>query len=128
MRPTVIAASVVLLTAACTVVPKASIEDRTLSYGCNDIVAVGRIKNGAFEHVQSDNDILGHGWMSGTLRVRRVVRGASLPALLPVRYFAHAPLREDRDFMFVLRHTSTAYEITTGQSMSVHPLLTSQCG
>ena len=127
MRTSIIAISVVLLTAARVAVPQASVEDRTLSYGCSDIVVVGSVKNGAFEHVQSDNDILGHGWISGTLHVRKVVRGAHVPALLPIRYFAHTYMREDRDFMLVLSHTDTGYEITTAQLMWFRPLLASHC-
>ena len=127
MRLRIIPASAMLLSAACATVPQASLEDRTLSYGCADIVVIGSVKNGSFEPVQSDNDILGHGWISATLHVQKVVRGAGLPAFLPVRYFAHTYLRQDRDFMLVLKRSGTGYEIKTGQLMSVRPLLASHC-
>ena len=127
MRFPILPASALLLSAACATVPQASLEDRTLSYGCNDMVVVGRVKNGAYQPAQSENDILGHGWISATLHVRKVVRGAGLPAVLPVSYFAHTFMRQDRDFMLVLKRSDTGYEITTGQLMSVRPLLASHC-
>jgi hypothetical protein len=122
-----VAVSAMLLTAACATAPQAGLEDRTLPYGCNDTVVVGSVKNGAYEPVKFENDILGHGWISATLYVRRVVRGTALPPVLPVKYFAHASMRQDQDFMLVLKHTRTGYEITTGQLMSVRPLLASRC-
>jgi hypothetical protein len=127
MRVRIIPVSAVLLTAACATVPQASLEDRTLSYGCNDIVVVASVRNGAFEHVQIANDILGHGWISATLHVRKVVRGPDLPAVLPVRYFAHTYMRQDRNFMLVLKHSGSGYEIRTGQVMFLRPLLASHC-
>ena len=119
--------TITLLTGACATVPQASLEDRTLSYGCNDTVVVGTVTNGAYESVKSNDDILGHGWISATLHVRRVVRGERLPTVLPVRYFAHTYMRQDQEFMLVLKHTRTGYEIGTGQLMRVRPLLATHC-
>ena len=127
MRLVLVALTITLLTAGCATVPQASLEDRTLSYGCNDTVVVGTVTNGAFVPVEANDDILGHGWVSATLHVRKVIRGASLPAALPVRYFAHTYMRQDRDFMFVLKHSGTGYEIATGQLMSARPMLASRC-
>ena len=120
--------SITLLSSACATAPQASIEDRTLPYGCNDTVVVGTITNGAYEAVKSNEDILGHGWISATLHVRKVVRGERLPETLPVRYFAHAYMRQDQDFMLVLKHTGVGYEIVTGQLMRLSPLLARHCG
>jgi len=36
-------------------------------------------------------------------------------------------MRHDRDFMLVLGHTASGYEIKTGQLMSVRPLLATSC-
>lgn len=116
-----------LLTVACAAGQEASLDDRTLPFGCSDTVVVGRVENGEFEHVEIENDLLGHGWISATLKVRRVVRGERVPPVLPVRYFAHTYMREDRDFMFVLGRTDAGYEIKTGQLMSVRPLLATSC-
>jgi hypothetical protein len=126
MRLPVSAVAATLVTAACATVPRASLEDRTLTYGCNDTVVVGAVTNGAYEPVH-DNDILGHGWISATLHVRNVVRGAAVPANLPVRYFAHTYMRQDQEFMLVLKHSSNGYEITAGQAMRMRPVLASHC-
>ena len=117
-----------LLTAACATVPQASVEDRTLPFGCDDIVVVGRVENVAYEHVKSEDDLLGHGWVTARLKVQRVVKGAGVPPFLPVRYFAHTYMRQDRDFMLVLKRISPeGYEIRTGQLTSVRPRLASRC-
>ena len=115
------------LTAACATVSQGTAEDRTLQFGCTDTVVIGRIENGAFQDVTSENDILGHGWVTAKVLVRRVVKGANVPPLVPVRYFAHAYMRDDRDFMLVLKPTSQGYEIRTGQLMWLRPRLASRC-
>jgi len=127
MRFLILSAAAVLLTAACATAPEASLENRTLPFGCSDIVVVGRVTNGAFQHVEIENDLLGHGWISATLSVRKVVRGGPISSVLPVRYFAHTYMRQDRDFMLVLERVGTGFEIKTGQLMSVRPLLESHC-
>ena len=116
-----------LLTAACVTASPASLEDRTLSYGCNDIVAVGNIENAAYAPSPSDNDLIGRGWITAKLHVRRTVRGGPLPPRLPVRYFAHTYMREDRDFMFVLTAADGGLEVATAQLMSAHPRAVSTC-
>jgi len=117
-----------LLTAACVTAPQASLEDRTLRFGCNDIVVVGSLKNGAFEPVEIDQDLLGHGWVSATLNIRKLVRGTGVPRVLHVAYFAHTYMREGRDFMLVLaRAGANEYRIKSGQLMSLRPLLASRC-
>ncbi|MFL6724988.1 MAG: hypothetical protein ACJ8FS_00555 [Sphingomicrobium sp.] len=128
MRPLVLVVAVALATAACATGPKASLGERTLPFGCNDTVVIGTVSHGTYQPVASENDVLGHGWIAALLKVRKVVRGAPLPPVLPVRYFAHAEMRRDREFMLVLRRTGSGYEITTGQLMSVRPLLASRCG
>lgn len=127
MRLSALSVAVILITTGCATAPQASLEDSTLPFGCADTVVVGRVENGAYQPVEAESDILGRGWISATLHVRKVVRGTPLPSVLPVRYFAHAYMRHDRDFMFVLKRTSAGYEITTGQLMSVRPLLASHC-
>ncbi|MBV1691885.1 hypothetical protein KRR38_30525 [Novosphingobium sp. G106] len=117
-----------LMMPACVSNSPVSVEDRTLRYGCNDLVVVGRIiENGAYEPVQDDDDLIGHAWVSARIKVKKVLKGADIPAVLPVRYFAHVHMREDRDFMFVIRSAEKGYEIETGQLMSVHPRLAARC-
>lgn len=113
---------------ACATEPQASLENRMLSFSCDDVVAIGRLKNGSFQLVRSEDDLLGHGWVSATLRVRKVIKGAQLPPVLSVTYFAHTYMRDGRDFMFVLKRTlGGTYQIKTGQLMSLRPLLPSHC-
>jgi hypothetical protein len=109
-------------------VPQASEDDRTLPFGCNDLVVIGRVENGTFQHVDIDGDILGHGWATAKLKVRRVIRGPNLPSVLPVRYFAHTYMRDDQDFMLVLSRSEKGdYTIETGQLMWLRPHLADQC-
>jgi hypothetical protein len=98
-----------------------------LPFGCNDLVVVGTIENGPSDPVQSQDDILGHGWTSATLKVRKVIKGPRIPAVLPVRYFSHALMREDVEFMLVLKRAGAGYEIATGQRMALRPRLASRC-
>jgi len=127
MRLLILSVPATFLTVACATGQEASLEDRTLSFGCSDTVVVGRVENGAYEPVEIENDLIGHGWISATLKVRKVVKGERVPPVLPVRYFAHTNMRHDRDFMLVLGHTASGYEIKTGQLMSVRPLLATSC-
>jgi hypothetical protein len=127
MRRALLTVTISLLSVGCATVPQASLEDRTLSYACNDTVVVGTVTNGAFVPVKAEDDILGHGWVSATLHVRKVVRGERLLAVQPVRYFAHTYMRQDQPFMLVLKHTDAGYEIKTGQLMRLRPLLASHC-
>jgi len=128
MRHPILSLMVVLMTAACASRPQVSLEDRILPFGCNDIVVVGRVQNGSFELDKSEDDLIGHGWILATIKVRKVVKGADIPPILPVKYFAHTYMRQDSDFMLVLeRAHSGVYEIKTGQLMRLRPKLASSC-
>jgi hypothetical protein len=117
-----------LMATACAINSSVGAEDRTLPYGCNDLVLVGRIiENGAYEPVEDEDDLIGHAWITARIKVKKILRGTNVPAVLPVRYFAHAYMREDRDFMFVIRNAEKSYEIEAGQPMSVHPRLAARC-
>lgn len=127
MRLSLLSAAILLTTAGCATAPLASLADRTLPFGCADSVVVGTVHSVAYQPVERDNDLPGHGWISAILNVRNVVRGSALPTPLPVRYFAHTYMRQDRDFMLVLKHTSAGYEISTGQLVSLSPRLADHC-
>jgi len=127
MRRTIIALATIAMTSACATVSSETLEDKTLPYGCSDIVAIGRLENGAYEASDSANDLIGHGWINATLHVRRVVSGGTVPTNLPVRYFAHTYMRDDRDFMFVLTPVDQAFEIATAQLMSARPRAVRDC-
>ena len=99
-----------------------------MSYGCSDIVAIGRLENGAYDAPShSANDLIGHGWINATLHVRMVVSGEAVPTNIPVRYFAHTYMRDDRDFMFVLTPVDQSFEIARAQLMSARPRAARDC-
>lgn len=116
------------ITVACTTVSSPSEEDRNLSFGCDDIVVIGRLQNGDYEHVEIENDLLGHGWISAKLSVRRIVKGEAPSLIIPVTYFAHTYMREDRDFMFVLsKDGNGTHHVEAAQLMSARPRLAPRC-
>lgn len=99
-----------------------------MAVDCDELVVVGRLKNGEYEHVEIEDDILGHGWITAELRVRSVEKGRSVRPQVPVRYFAHTYMREDRDFMFVLSpEPDGGYLVSTAQLMSYRPRWVNRC-
>ena len=79
-------------------------------------------------HFAIADDLLGHGWASATLKIRKRVHGASGASVIPVRYFEHSYLREDRDFLFVLRSADDGtYEVVGKKLMSARPRLAASC-
>lgn len=120
-------ASLSLLT-ACSTVDTVSDENRALSFKCDETVVIGKLENEAcYERVPIEGDLIGHGWMKATLNVQRTLHGNKLSGDVPVRYFAHTYIREDRNFMFVLRRDEAGYKIETGQLMSVKPRPLNDC-
>jgi len=74
-----------------------------IGYTCGDVVVVGRLQNNFdYEHVDIENDILGHGWMTADVNVKRHLAGARPRPPIAVKYFAHTYIRGDRDFLIVL--------------------------
>ena len=116
------------LLAACVATDEVSLAGRTLPYACDDYVVVGRVHNESLSTIPNENDILGHSNYFGTIRVRRTVRGHRLPSTIRVRYGSHGEIRDDSDFMFVLKKEDDgAFSIKTAQLMSVNPLLAAVC-
>ncbi len=84
--------------AACATVPAVSEEDRTLTIECGDIVAIGDIENIDYTDASSEGDLLGHGWFSAALNVRRTVKSKALKRVVRIRYFSHAEMRQNTEF------------------------------
>lgn len=105
----------------------ASLGDRTLPYGCSDAVVVGTVADGSDEPAEMTGNLLGDGWISGSLHVREVVKGEPLPAVLPVRYFAQTPMRRNEEVMLVLKQTAAGYEVQAGELMRDRPVPASRC-
>lgn len=107
----------------------ASIEDRTLEYRCDDVVVVGRVYSHAYDRIPNDEDLIGHGKIRATVKVRRVIRDQNLSDTIPANYFAHVYMRDDRDFMLILRKENDGlFMIAGGQLMSARPKLAARCG
>jgi hypothetical protein len=82
-----------------------------IQYSCDDVVVVARITNNFdYEHVEIEDDILGHGWMTGTLNVIEHLRGPSPRLPVKIRYFAHTWRRFDGQFLLVLHRDPDAQE------------------
>jgi hypothetical protein len=107
--------------------PIAGIEDRTLPWGCNDTAVIAWVESHSMNPIEAKDDLIGHGWVTATLKVKTVLKGKKLPHDLPVKYYAHTYLRHDRDFMLVLHQTDQGWVITKGQRMAVQPLLEDRC-
>ena len=118
-----------LLSAACATTDDLDSEDRALSFDCGDSVVIGSLENNRdYQHVEIEDDILGHGWMTGALAVQRTVAGYKLEGRVPVRYFGHTYLRGDRTFMFVLTPKDDGvYHLRDQRLMSDRPRPTSEC-
>ena len=87
--------------------------EEPVTYGCDEMVVIGRLENLDYEHVELKDDLLGHGWMNARIHVRSVVKGADRRRVLPLRYFGHTYLRHDRTFMLVLSPQEGAYGLTS---------------
>ncbi|MDB5695257.1 MAG: hypothetical protein JWN21_800 [Sphingomonas bacterium] len=68
-----------------------------------DLIVLGRIKTLSYEATNDPDDILGHGWITAELHVRKVISGKPPSRSLIVRYFAHSTFRDDRTFRLRLR-------------------------
>ena len=118
----------ILALASCVTRPDVRPEDRILEFGCSDTVVVARAMNQSVEPVKDENGEVWEGWVTATLSVQRVMRGEKVPHRLPVRYFAHTYMRDDIDFMMVLRRNANGtFEVQNGQTMRLRPRLAARC-
>ncbi|MGF7154982.1 hypothetical protein [Novosphingobium gossypii] len=115
-------------TTICSPTRAEEINEQALSDGCGDLVVVGRVQNGDWTRVDDPEDIIGHGWLEATLKVRKLIAGKLETKSIPVSYYAHTYMREDRDFLFVLgKDENSGWQIKTGRLMSAHPRLKRRC-
>jgi hypothetical protein len=100
-----------------------------ISYGCGDIVVLGRLKNNRdYEHVEIEDDLLGHGWMTARVNIGELLKGREWRGTVPVRYFGHTYLREDRDFVVVLSPGErNGYVVRTASLLEDRSTLASHC-
>jgi hypothetical protein len=79
---------------------------RELAYSCNDVVVTGRLRTIDSNPVEAEDDLIGHGVFTARLLVRKLLKGDEQRTNVIVRYTAHVPLRQDRDFLLVLSPAS----------------------
>ena len=90
----------------------------SISYQCSDILVVGSIQNvnDSYRGVEIEDDILGHGWMTARIRIKRVLHGKASRSVVSARYFGHAYRVFDlgKSYVVVLRPASDgSYTATT---------------
>jgi hypothetical protein len=90
-------------------------EDETITYGCDEVVAVGRVGTTGYTDLSTGDDFLGRGRYDMLLNIKRVLRGEERRRVVPVGGYFHSEMREDADFWLVLRPTpGGGYAIRTG--------------
>lgn len=104
--PRLMVAFFVSLSAGCASFENGEVTE-PLAYNCDDLVIVGRLfdQHYASETIPIEGDLLGHGWFTANVNVKKVFRGATARPVLSVKYFAHTFMRDDREFLFVLQQT-----------------------
>jgi hypothetical protein len=123
-----VVAIMVLFTSSLGVAEGSPAHPELISYGCIDVVVIGTLDNLDYQTVDLPDDILGHGWMTANLDVHRQVKGSKANATLPIKYFGHTYLREDKKFMFVLRPASDGtFRIMAAHLIETRPKLAEPC-
>ncbi len=116
----------ILIVTGCTSAPFPP--ELPVAHVCDELAIIGRIVNGDYHPVEDPNYLLGHGWVDAEIVVNKIVEGSWVGGNIPIRYFAHAMMREDKDFLFALSPTeSGVYEIDSAHLMSENPVLDSHC-
>lgn len=126
LRP-MIAALALFLAGASPV--NASDEDGPVTYGCDEVVVLGRVKTIAYTDLAQEGDLLGHGRYDMRVSIKRVLRGKETRRVVPAKAYAHGQMRENVDFRLVLTPASDGgYVVRTGNRTS-HPYkLAATCG
>ncbi|MBP7135067.1 MAG: hypothetical protein KBA57_01770 [Sphingomonadaceae bacterium] len=77
-----------------------------LEYACGDLAVIGRIRTVDEKVIAgSQADFLPH-WRSEfslQIQIRRIIRGMEHRRFVPASIISHAQIRDDRDFLIVLR-------------------------
>jgi hypothetical protein len=95
-----------------------------LSYGCNELVVIGRIVTLGGTTIP-DTDASLPNWRSEwqlSIEIKRVIRGAERRAIVPATGVSHAQIRNDRDFLVVLHpFEGGAYSLETAALWDIGP-------
>lgn len=99
-----------------------------MPYQCADVVVIGKVQSIAYDPIPDGDDILGHGRITAKIKLRKIVKGPSLPRSINAHYVAHSYMRDDRDFMLILqREGDGSFRIRASQLMRLRPLLSPKC-
>jgi hypothetical protein len=99
----------------------ASNEDGPVTYGCDEVVVVGRVKTIAYTDATGEGGLLGRGRYDMRVDIKRVLRGRETRRVVPANAVAHGQMREDIDFWLVLTPaTDGGYVIRIG-NLARHP-------
>ena len=105
---------------------------RELSYGCDDLVVIGRVATVSEASVQDSGVELAN-WRSEwglQIRVKRVIQGSERRRLIPASAISHAEMRDDVDFLIVLRpNEDESYDLQTAAlwQRNPRPILVEPC-
>jgi hypothetical protein len=120
-----------VLLAGCTTLD-ADEPPRELSYGCDDMVVIGRVATVAGTAIHEPEAALPN-WRSEwrlQVHVKRVVRGSERRQVISATAISHAQIRDDRDFLIVLRpNEGRTYNLRVAALWHVRPrpMLTEPC-
>ena len=100
-----------------------------LKFGCEDVAVVGRIKT-VGESAVKDADPLPN-WRSAyqlRIQIKRVIRGSEHRRIVPATVIAHAQIRDDRDFLILLKPDGAGgYSLVTASLWEYRPKLGGSC-
>ncbi len=102
--------------------------DGPITYGCEEVVVIGRVKTNDYTELTGPQDMLGHGRYDMTVNIKRVLRGKETRRAVPAASFAHSEMREDVDFWLILTpSTHDGYVIRTGDLTGFPYKLAARC-
>lgn len=73
-----------------------------MSYGCDDLVLIGRVTTVASEEIPDPRSLLGHSVWDTEITIKRIIRGAERKRTVRATGVSHAQIRDDIDMLIVL--------------------------
>jgi hypothetical protein len=105
-------------------------QEGSVTYRCDELVVRGRVTTVSYASLGQASGTL-PGWQgvySMQVRIKRLLRGKELRAIVPVASVAHAQLRDDADLWLVLTPRGDGgYSIRTGNLWRFKPKLATAC-
>ena len=99
-----------------------------ITYHCDELVVVGRLRAVSYADRTAKDDILGHGQYSMEVAVKRVLYGRENRRVLPVLIHAHGQMRDDADFWLVLtRGANGSYSVRAANLTHIPYKLAPKC-